>query len=54
MHDLTLRERGQKVIVISCCKANEKFLPSSLILKRVNKKQELGGGEGVPVNRKCT
>jgi hypothetical protein len=52
-HVLTPRERGQKVTVIACCKADE-FHPLSLILKAVMRNKNLGGGGVVPMDRKCT
>jgi hypothetical protein len=44
LHVLTPRERGENATVTACCNAEGQFLPPILILKGVNKKQELGDG----------
>jgi hypothetical protein len=37
---------SKKWAKVACCQADGEFVPSSLILKGVNEKQELGGGGG--------
>jgi hypothetical protein len=44
MHVLTPRKRGEKATVMACCNAEGQFIPPVLILKGVDKKQELGDG----------
>jgi hypothetical protein len=44
MHVLTPHERGENATVMACCDAEGQFLPPVLILKKVDKKQELWDG----------